>query len=367
MIETLSRVAREQASPFEVLVFVAAAALAIYASAWALYFSLLWSRRRLQIRRLPPESWCVRRFETALTALTVVTVLWTLGAKDALLERMRSQRCEPFASTPSAPRDGAKCCPPSLNESACGAAIGFSVAHLSDVLKDVGSDSAAREVLGAAAAEELSHEPLPSSITLLVLALSLLVLSVLVLAWTRDVDKADVESQERRRILALTFCIGLLLANVPAFGTEALAEAALNASHARHASGDDSHAGTTERLYKEVASAYCPAGPAGARGERGAEGRRGDKGVKGDRGDSGAQGVAGVQGPQGEPGPSGRDGLPGPPGERGLQGPVGPEGPRGPPGPSAAISPDLLRAVRAAQISPADPNATAVATPPTLE
>jgi Collagen triple helix repeat (20 copies) len=325
--DDLIALAREQTTPFEVLVFVLVAGGALYLAAWGLYFLFLFARRKFALGQLPPQHWVVQRLEQGILVLSILTVCWTLAERHQLLERIRQQPCAAF-SGPGADA----CCPYPVSAQACQLTIGLAAGQVSDVLGEVSSDGAAAQVLGSSAAAQLSQSP-PATNWLLGLALTILLVSVLVIAGTRDLAQPVVEARDRRRILAVTISVGLLLANVPSWSVEALADAAAEAGGGGVRELPAAARQLTLEVRKEVsvvcaaASGVLPvsvAGPPGPRGE------------KGDPGIQGPIGLTGPEGPQGPVGPVGPSGPIGP------TGPQGPEGPRGLPGAAAPRQPSTV-------------------------
>jgi hypothetical protein len=345
MLSELLRIAAEQRSPFEVLGFVLVFGLVLYVGVCAGYWVLVRVRRRFQLLGLSPEGWLAKRLDRLIAIATVVTIVWTLAEKHELLERIRSKPCSALAaaSETSLPR----CCPHPIAGRACAVAIKLSVAHVADVLEDVGGDSAAEDMLGAAASEELSnvHTPVP---VLLLVASALLLFGVLFTAWTRPLETTEFPDSDRKRLLALTFCLGLLLANVPSFTREALAETASSLGSPSGASAELTV--RAELLAMISTDLRCPNAMAvpceaiapvpGPPGLQGPAGVRGLQGAPGPIGAPGPPGPRGEPGPPGNPGPQGVQGLRGLEGPRGVRGPIGPPGPRGergPPGPGPVV------------------------------
>jgi hypothetical protein len=145
-----------------------------------------------------------------------------------------------------------------------------------------------------------------------------------VIAWTRDLSIAAVDRSERNRLRFLTLCLALLLANVPAVTSTALAEVAEQLPLGQaDVIAERNVVAAIQSAREEV---VCPAGPPGPAGERGPQGERGERGA---RGEQGPQGSAGRGGPEGPRGVTGARGAIGPTGSNGRDGVTGARGPAG--------------------------------------
>jgi hypothetical protein len=339
-VDELVAVLQEQGSAFEVVVFLLVVAGLLYGAAFALCWLLVRARRAFSLRGLRPESWLARRLERIVGVVTVVVVLWTLGLRHDVLETVRSDSCVDLQGEHATER----CCPPALDGPVCESALQLSAARISDLLEDEGSPNAARKVLGAAMAEEVADLPV-SPPWLIALAAVMLVFTVGVIAWTRNLgavdDGVDADNEERKRVAFLTLCLALLLANVPALAAQALADAAraLPPVPDKTPTQREAEIRVVQTLRELRAPIQCPPGPEGLQGPQGQPGAPGVDGEPGKQGLRGPAGEAGPQGPQGEPGKLGERGPRGPQGEPGAQGRVGKAGSQGPQGPRGERGP----------------------------
>ena len=219
---------REQTTPVEVLIFVVMVGLVLYATTWAVYYLLLVVLRRwLRVGQLPPHHWFARGVTGLILLATALIIAWTLAERQELLQKMRDEPCKAFAGA-----GGKVCCPMPMSNDACKVAVKMSAGVLADFLTDTGQTASAEAVYRAAYDTASKEKGRPDAIPRLIRgALAILLLSTLVIAWTRDVTEPRVTSQERARLAATALCIGLLLLNVPLCTPEALAETATRLGH----------------------------------------------------------------------------------------------------------------------------------------
>ncbi len=339
-ISMLSRLGTSQDSAFEVLVFLLCVGLGVYVAAWILYGLLRYARRVWQLPGMSREHWLSQHISSILGFATLLVVAFTLSQRQQMLEQTVSHPCShPGASAPNA------CCPASLESAVCDLTVNLTAGQVSGVLRAMGLSSSAEAMLKDAA--DAAPEPGLSTSAILVMALLMLLVWVTVLAFTGDVEKGKPPgADERRRMAALAFCVGLILINVPLLSEESLSEAAIDVAGTLEV--EDNQALALAR-FEAAARSECQPGPQGEKGERGEPGPPGEQGPpgepglkgppgdKGEPGEPGDQGERGERGQRGEKGEKGERGERGQRGEKGERGERGPKGDRGPPGGTPVI------------------------------